>query len=149
MTLPDPKAKATPPKTRAVAETPAAPAPTTAPAAPPRPRGQGFGVSSSGGRGLGGVQVDAVNFCCNEYLTEMATAIKMRWNEQQGLVGSTMMKFTILRDGTIRDVQVERSSGFAVLDAESQHALLATAKLAPLPQAYPNPTLTVHLRFDY
>jgi TonB family protein len=59
------------------------------------------------------------------------------------------MIFTILRDGTITAVQVERSSGFAALDTESQHALLATARLQPLPAAYPNSTLTVHLRFDY
>jgi len=36
-----------------------------------------------------------------------------------------------------------------VLDSESQHALQATAKLQPLPNVYPNPSLTVHLRFDY
>jgi TonB family protein len=59
------------------------------------------------------------------------------------------MKFTIRRDGTIERIQLERPSGLRILDDESQHALLATAKLPPLPQQYPNITLTVHLRFDY
>ena len=40
-------------------------------------------------------------------------------------------------------------SGFVVLDNESRHALEATARLTPLPAAYPNSTLTVHLQFDY
>jgi TonB family protein len=148
MTIPDPKAKTRleKPKTQ-VAET--QPAANTAPA-PTKVRGQGFGLSSTGGKGLGGVQVDpAMNFCCEEYLTQMVAAIRMKWNQQQSVAGSTGMIFTILRDGTITAVQVERSSGFAALDTESQHALLATARLQPLPAAYPNSTLTVHLRFDY
>jgi periplasmic protein TonB len=148
MTIPDPKARTPPPRARAQTTEAPAPAPTTAPA-PTRVRGQGFGMSTSGGRGLGGVQVEAENFCCREYLEDMVAAIRMRWNGQQSVVGSNVMKFTIYRDGTIRDIQIERASGFQVLEIESQHALQATAKLAPLPQAYPNNTLTVHLRFDY
>ena len=58
------------------------------------------------------------------------------------------MKFTILRNGTIQSPQVERSSGFAALDNSSMRALQLT-RLAPLPAAFENPTLTVHLRFDY
>jgi len=147
MTIPDPKAKTRLDKTKATpVETP--PAPNTAPA-PTKIRGQGFGLSSSGGRGLGGVQVEAVNFCCTEYLELMVETIKAKWNNQQGVVGSNVMKFTIRRDGTIEQIQLERPSGFNVLDNESQHALQATARLQPLPNLYPNPTLTVHLRFDY
>ena len=39
-------------------------------------------------------------------------------------------------------------SGFAALDNSSMRALQLT-RLAPLPAAFENPTLTVHLRFDY
>jgi TonB family protein len=95
------------------------------------------------------VQVDAVDFCCNEYLTLMVEAIRAKWKGDQGVPGSNVMTFTIRRDGTIERVQLERPSGLRVLDDESQHALLATAKLQPLPPQYPNATLTVHLRFDY
>lgn len=147
MTLPDPKAKTRLEKTKAApVETPAAP--NVAPA-PTRVRGQGFGMSSSGGRGLGSVQVEATNFCCEEYLTLMVEAIKSKWEGDQPVTGSNVMKFTIRRDGTIEQIQLERPSGLAVLDSESQHALQATARLQPLPGQYPNPTLTVHLRFDY
>jgi TonB family protein len=79
----------------------------------------------------------------------MVATIKTKWNSQQSVVGTTGMKFTIMRDGRITAVQIEKPSGFAVLDNESQHALLATERLQPLPPAYPNQTLTVHLLFDY
>jgi TonB family protein len=147
MTIPDPKAKTRleKPKAQAVESQPAA---NTAPA-PTRVRGQGFGLSTSGGRGLEGVQVDALNFCCEEYLLLMRDAIMAKWKSQQNLVGTNVMIFTVLKDGSITAVAVERGSGFQALDDESRHALLATARLSPLPQAYPNQTLTVHLRFDY
>jgi hypothetical protein len=108
-------------------------------------KGQGFGLSSGGGGD--GMRLD-VNFCCPEYLAEMKRVITSNWQQNQGAVGSTWMVFTIQRDGTLVAPAIERSSGFAVLDNASQLALLRT-KLTPLPGAFTNPTLTVHLRFDY
>ena len=147
MTIPDPKARTTPRTKPQAVEAPTS-TPTPAPA-PTRVRGQGFGLSTSGGGGVGGVQVEASNFCCPDYLVLMQAAIKTKWNSQQRVVGTTGMKFTILRDGTITAVQIEKPSGFDVLDIESRHALEATARLTPLPTAYPNPSLTVHLQFNY
>jgi TonB family protein len=148
MTIPDPKARTTPRTKPQAVESPAT-TPTTAPA-PTRVRGQGFGLSTSGGGGVGGVTLDiAGDFCCQEYLQQMVQAIRAKWNNSQSVRGTTGMKFTITRDGTITAVQIEKPSGFVVLDNESRHALEATARLTPLPQAYPNSTLTVHLLFDY
>ena len=159
MTLPDPKAR-----TRAQVKPKQAPPDAsskalntgeqvksgTAPSAPQQIRGQGFGMSTSGGNGLGSkMSVDAVNFCCQEYLEQMAAAIRAKWNLSQVVRGTNRMKFTITRDGTITAVQIERTSGFQVLDMESQHAVLATQRLTPLPSQYPNATLTVHLDFEY
>ena len=123
----------------------------TAPAASQQIRGQGFGMTTSGGNGLGSkMSLEGVsNFCCQEYLEQMVTAIRSRWNNKQPVTGTVGMKFTIQRDGRITDVQIERPSGLAVLDNESQHALLATARLQSLPAQYPNSTLTVHLSFEY
>lgn len=110
-------------------------------------RGQGFGLSTGGG-GIGGVRVSS-DFCCPEYLEDMIRRIRGNWQQHHGLVGSTSMEFTILRDGTIQGVRVERSSGFAVLDQASQSALLRTQRLPPLPGEFTNPSLTVYVRFDY
>ncbi len=60
-----------------------------------------------------------------------------------------MIKFTIQRDGQIQGVEVEKSSGYTALDINAQRALLVTRTLPPLPPAFPNATLTVHLNFQY
>jgi TonB family protein len=78
----------------------------------------------------------------------MVTMIRRSWDQNQGVVGSTTMQFTILRNGMIQSPQVEKSSGFVVLDNAAMRALQLT-RLPPLPGAFGNPTLTVHLRFDY
>jgi TonB family protein len=114
-----------------------------------RVRGQGFGLSSAGTNSASAsVTLDVADFCCSEYIEQMVSAIKRSWDQNLGVVGSTTMQFTILRNGTIQSPQVERSSGFAVLDNSAMRAVQLT-RLPPLPNAFENPTLTVHLRFDY
>jgi hypothetical protein len=46
-------------------------------------------------------------------------------------------------------VELEKSSGYAALDLTAQRALLLTKQLPPLPAAFTEPSLTVHLYFDY
>jgi protein TonB len=154
MTLPDPRAKPQQTPKNAPRDT-ASKTPTTGEQpregtarAETRVRGQGFGLSTAGGGG-GGVTVDAVNFCCNEYILTMIERIRTNWNQRSDMPGVPTVKFTIHRDGTIEEpVQVERSSGFAVLDNEAVRALRLT-RLPPLPAQYTNQTLTVHLEFEY
>lgn len=110
-------------------------------------RGQGFGLTTGGGGGTG-VQLDIANFCCPEYLEQMVTLIQRNWQSNQGVTGATTMKFTVTRRGAIDQVFIERSSGFVALDLAAQRALLLT-RLPELPVAFPNPTLTVHMRFEY
>jgi TonB family protein len=114
-----------------------------------RVRGQGFaGLSSGGGGGTAGVTVDAVNFCCPDYIITMNELVKQYWNQKLGIAGVTTMMFTIRKDGRIEDVKVEKPSGFIALDNEARRALQIT-RLPPLPSRYPNSTLTVHLEFEY
>lgn len=109
-------------------------------------RGQGFGLTQGGGGT--GAQINVGNFCCPEYITTMAELINRNWDSKQLVAGSTIMKFTIARDGTIGNIALARSSGQPSLDYLSERALAAT-KLPPLPAAYPNPSLTVQVTFDY
>ena len=110
-------------------------------------RGQGFGLAT-GGAGGSGVQLDVANFCCPEYIEQMVTLIQRNWQSSQGVAGSTGMKFTITRGGSIQGVTVERPSGFVALDLAAERALLIT-RLPELPPQFTNPTLTVHLTFEY
>lgn len=109
-------------------------------------RGMGFGLSSGGG-GAGG-HLEITNFCCPEYLITMAASIKSNWNNQQGTVGRTHLRFVIQKDGRIVDITVEQSSGVETLDFYARRALLLT-KLPPLPPGYSEAALAVHLYFEY
>lgn len=110
-------------------------------------RGQGFGLTT-GGAGGSGVQLDVADFCCPEYLERMVALIQQNWQSNQGIAGSTVMKFTIRRTGSIEGVMVERPSGLLALDLAAERALLLT-RLPELPPQFPNPTLTVHITFEY
>jgi TonB family protein len=110
-------------------------------------RGQGFGLSSGGG-GTGGY-LDVANFCCPDYLATMLDLINRNWSSRQQTDGAALIKFTIQRDGRLTDIEIERSSGSAALDLFGRRALVLTNKLPVLPDAFTEPTLTVHLRFEY
>jgi TonB family protein len=111
-------------------------------------RGQGFGLAQGGGFG-GWLEFDVANFCCPEYLGQVRDLIQRNYNPKQEFVGMTKMMFTIQRSGLLTDIKTERPSGYAVLDLASLRALQATQKVPPLPTQYTNPSLTVHLIFEY
>ncbi len=111
-------------------------------------RGQGFGLSSASGAGSGS-RLDVSNFCCPEYIEIMVDRIRGNWNSRAENVGEAIVKFTIYRDGGIRDVSLDKSSSYSALDLGAQRAVLMTKTLPPLPAAFTNPTLTVYLNFQY
>jgi outer membrane biosynthesis protein TonB len=156
MPVPDPKVKPRPePKTNAASKDPSGQA--TGRGAETQKgsttvetgaKGMGFGLSTGGGGGTGS-RLDVQNFCCPEYLNDMVERIRSHWVQQQQAVGSNMMKFTILRSGEIKEIEREQSSNVVSLDLASERALYLTAKLQPLPSAFPDDHLTVHLKFEY
>ena len=110
-------------------------------------RGQGFGLSTGGGPGSGST-LDVADFCCPDYIALMVDKIRSNWSQQVEVAGLAVIRFTIQRDGRLTDTTVERSSGTLSLDQNAQRAVLVTRQLTPLPAAFPNPTLTVHLNFQ-
>jgi TonB family protein len=156
MTLPDPKQKPrTPPKPTAASKDPAG----TAVGKGFETRqgtakvetgatGQGFGLSSGGMGGQGGVKIPS-DFCCPEYIADMIARIKRNWNENQRAAGSVTMRYTIQRNGQITEIEIAASSGNPVLDFAAQRALLNTKVLGPLPSGYSGQRLPVELVFDY
>jgi TonB family protein len=111
-------------------------------------RGQGFGLASGGGAGSGST-LDVADFCCPDYLILMIDRIRSNWSQQVEVPGTVIVKFTIQRDGTLADATVELSSGYSSLDLNARRAIQVTRQLPPLPAAFPNPSLTVHLNFQY
>ena len=108
-----------------------------------------FGGLTQGGGGTGGVRLDVQNFCCPDYIQTMVQRIRQSWNPNQGAAGNVEVKFTIRRDGMLTLVEVEKSSGQAMLDLESRRAVLMTRQLPPLPREFTEPHLTVHMIFNY
>jgi TonB family protein len=107
------------------------------------------GLSTGGGSPVQGAFTDYANFCCPEYLNQMSDFIKRNWNKNLGASGMVQVKFTIARDGTLSGIAVEKPSNIPLLDLESQRALTKTQRLPPLPREFTEPTLTVHLIFEY
>jgi protein TonB len=112
-------------------------------------RGQGFGLSTGGGAGSGSSLEITGDFCCPEYLSIMIARIRSAWNQDQGARGTSLIRFTIKRDGSITDASIFKPSGTVTLDTAALRAVLATRTLPPLPDAFPNPTLTMRLSFEY
>ena len=79
----------------------------------------------------------------------MIVRIRQAWNQKQGAAGETKVKFTIQRDGSLTNTEIEQPSGTTTLDIAALRAVVSTRTLPPLPTAFPNPTLTVHLNFQY
>jgi TonB family protein len=112
-------------------------------------RGTGFGGLSTGGGMGSGSYLDVKNFCCPDYLVTMLQLIQGRWDSSQQVSGEAVVVFRIQRDGRLTDIELERSSGFPALDLTSQRALFLTQRVPPLPSAFPDDHLTVHLKFEY
>jgi len=107
-----------------------------------------FGGLSTGGGGAGGAYTDLKDFCCQDYLNTVTTIIRSNWQQNQQQDGSSLVAFTIHRDGSITDVVVEPGAN-QILNMVSQRALLSTQRVPPLPAAFTNDHLTVHLTFQY
>jgi TonB family protein len=112
-------------------------------------RGQGFGLSSSGGNVGRNVEMDVANFCCPEYIERVVLVIQRNWDKEQGVRGSAVVSFTIHRDGRVDGVLVRRSSGFYALDNAALRAMARAKQLPALPTQFTNPTLTLHVTFEY
>ena len=112
-------------------------------------RGQGQGGLSMGGGGAGaGMALDVADFCCPEYLVTMSQRLKSNWDERAGAGAVVVIRFTILRDGTLTKIEVARPSGNTLADNAALRAVILTKQLPPLPAQFPNPTLTVNLTFQ-
>lgn len=103
---------------------------------------------ATGGGGTGGAYTDYADFCCPEYLAQVVMLIKRNWQQRQGHVGMSKLKFTIARDGTISDISVVEGAN-QLLNLASQRALIQTRSVPPLPVAFTPPRLTVYLEFEY
>lgn len=148
VTPPAPPVKEAPPQARGRTPTPGPETREGKAVAETGARGQGFGLSTSGGVGTGAT-LDVADFCCPEYVASMITRIRTNWSARAEQPALVVVKYTIQRDGTIVDAGIDKSSGYTALDINALRAVVQTRQLPALPAAFPNPTLTVNLTFEY
>ena len=123
----------------------------TAQSKTPTKAGAGSGSSTFKRQGLGvGVEgAEALGY--SYYLNAMLTRVSDNWLNPyagQAKVLTATVVFDIERDGTVKDVKVEKKSGAAAYDASCERALLVTDKLPPLPPEFTGPRLKLHLEFE-
>jgi outer membrane biosynthesis protein TonB len=108
------------------------------------------GLTLTGGAG-GGDAVD-LNTFDPEWTAKFKDAINRSWSRVQPDVGYVVVRFTILRDGSIEggleQIQVVDGNRNFGLERVSRLAVL-NARLPPLPASHKEPKLIVRLRFDY
>ncbi|MBI5597807.1 MAG: TonB family protein [Elusimicrobia bacterium] len=106
---------------------------------------QGAGGS---GAGIGSVSADMPDFPYPWYLTSLRQKLWDRWSgNMPAFPGEALVMFTILRDGSLVDVRVEQTSGERALDSAAVAAVRASGPLPPLPPAFREKFLTVHVQF--
>ena len=110
-------------------------------------RGQGFGLAT-GGNGQKGIEVETPNFCCPGYLEQVRIAIERGWERAPGVSGVTIVRFRILRAGTIDSISIVQSSGNPLIDAAAARAVSRVPSVQALPAEFPDSTLALRLRFE-
>jgi len=151
-----------PPRKRASEKAMAAPGAAATPppteVAEPEPSGAGSGTAAAGGGSPGGLSLGAggggeiagvpADFHFTYYIERMLALIESRWYKPAVAQGTrARVRFRIQRDGRVDAIEIEESSGHPSFDRAALRALYASNPLPPLPPAYTQPSLTVHLSF--
>ena len=125
----------------------ATPRPTPPPAPPSDGGGRGLSLGGAGDTGpAAGIPSD---FHFAYYVQRMLALIEARWYKPAAPAGTqARARFTIARDGKLSRIELEESSGNSSFDRAALRALYAANPLPPLPPAYAQSSLTVHLTFS-
>ena len=108
------------------------------------------GVTPSTGNDVENVRVEGKVFPFPEYLRRIVNEVLRRWSRPTGLPLSAEVSFTVMRDGSVRNIKVVRSSRNYTFDLEAQGAIEqagADQAFGPLPAGWPQETLEVAFHF--
>jgi TonB family protein len=89
------------------------------------------------------------NFPFAWYLRQVEGKIAARWDGQPRDGGQPQVVFEIGRDGKVRALAVEKSSGNPLYDQAALRAINDAMPFPPLPQDFKEPFLRVHMGFNY
>lgn len=142
--------KATPsPRTTKTAGKAGAPSSTVKAAAPK----SGAGATGTKGADVANVRTAGIAFPFPGYLSNIVRQIALNWHARRvsaALV--TEVKFLIRRDGSVTAIEVLKSSGDRLYDADAMGAVEAVGSargFGPLPAGWSDEVLVVYFTFDY
>lgn len=126
-------------------------APLAAPSVLDEPSDAAAGASSpqEGDFQGGSIQTDFADFPHPWYITKVRNALWIEWEKRRpaGNTLSATVTFAIARDGQIKRLQVEKSSGDDTFDFAATSAVINAGPFAPLPMLYEKDELTVTLEY--
>lgn len=142
---PDPDIPTLPDRSSEPAE-PAPPVQAPAPAPPVRQGSERGNARGTAAFGAAVASLDNPDFTYSYYIDRMVALIRARWNRPPtaGEVESAV-HFRILRDGTIREVELRNPSGDPAFDRAALKAVQEASPLPPLPVGYRQDSLGVNL----
>ena len=108
------------------------------------------GAPGLGLGGAGGGSAFDQDFEYAYYVQQMLSRIHRHW-QRTAVRGTThvIVRFTIMKDGSVHDAEIEQSSGVSILDRGALRAVMLADPMPPLPNSYPKDRVGVHLRFTY
>ena len=98
----------------------------------------------------GNIQTDFANFPYPWYITQVRNSLWIEWEKRRpaGNVISALVAFSIARDGKVKNVTVQRSSGDDTYDFAASSAVINAGPFSPLPMYYEKDELTVAVEFN-
>lgn len=97
----------------------------------------------------GNIQTDFATFPYPWYITQVRNSLWSQWEKRRpaGVLRGTLVTFAIARDGKIKDLQVQQSSGDDSFDFAATSAVINSGPFPPLPMMYEKDELTVTVEF--
>lgn len=95
----------------------------------------------------GNIQTDFATFPYPWYITQVRNSLWSEWEKRRptGVTLGTVITFAIARDGKIRDLTVQKSSGDDSFDFAARSSVISAGPFPPLPMLYEKDELTVTL----
>ncbi len=89
-----------------------------------------------------------------EYFAELKRRIEERWSypteaSRQGLSGSGELRFVLRKDGSVKSVEILKSSGVRVLDSYIENAIRLAAPFPPVPASVGGDVIPISINFNY
>jgi len=112
-----------------------------------KPLGMSVGIGTADGTGIA---VDGASFPFSYFLAAIERKVSENWFSAvtEKAVGlSCVVYFALMRDGSVSDMRLEKSSGNVYFDRAATRAVKSAAPFPPLPKAFTDAYLGIHFTF--